>query len=224
MGRSINMDLVVYGRDLVLQLTCIQCCKANHPAATRDEIFQLRERRWRLLQLKLDRGCDREAEKRVSAGYRLMASHQSRIRHRLHINFRQIVHCECSDIAKLSLVTYSSAAQLRMSESLIAALSAKFPDQLPPWVDPFRNAVKRMEILEKREQDDSVVTSDVKPKSKTTKKKKKTSRKGKGKEEAVPEEGLGDDVEDTVMMQCAEELLETVRSEALQSISGVDRR
>lgn len=99
-----------------------------------------------------------------------------------------------------------------MSESLTAALSAKFPDELPPWVDPFRKAVKRMEILEKREQGDNVVMSDTKPKGKTTKKKKKTSRKGKGKEEVEQDEGLGDDVKDTVMIQAAEELLETVRS------------
>jgi hypothetical protein len=114
--------------------------------------------------------------------------------------------------------------QLNMSESLIAALSAKFPDELPPWVDPFIKAVKRMEILETREKNGTEVTTESKGKITTAKpKKKKTSRKGKGKVEPEPEEGLGDDVEDEVMFQCAEELLQTVRSGGVKTTALIDR-
>lgn len=100
-----------------------------------------------------------------------------------------------------------------MAQVLAAAFSAKFPDELPSWIDPFLKAARRLEILEKREQDGKTVTSDNKPKDKVTKKKKKkTSRKGKGKEVSEQDEGLANDVEDAVMMACAEEFLETVRS------------
>jgi hypothetical protein len=112
-----------------------------------------------------------------------------------------------------------------MSEALIAALSAKFPDGLPPWVDPFIKAVKRMEVLETREKNRTEVTTESKEKLKTgkPKKKKKTSRKGKEKVESEPEEGLGDDVEDEVMFQCAEELLKTVRRGGVRMTALVAR-
>lgn len=105
-----------------------------------------------------------------------------------------------------------------MAESILTtALTAKFPDKLPPWVDPFLKAVRRIEIVEKREQDGTIATSDNKPKRKGKKKpskKPKASRKGKAKqdveEETDDEDDLGDHVEDEVMMRSAEEYLETV--------------
>lgn len=111
-----------------------------------------------------------------------------------------------------------------MSQILAAALAAKFPDELPPWTEPFLKAARRMDVLEKREADGTHVTAENKPKpppakkqkkGKTAKKgKSKTTKKGKGKatvsDDAVEDEendGLGDDIEDEVMAAAAEELL-----------------
>lgn len=112
-----------------------------------------------------------------------------------------------------------------MSQILAAALAAKFPDELPPWTDPFLQAARRMDILEKRERDGTQVTAENKPKpppskkqpkgksSKAKKGKSKNTKRGKGKpdvDEEEVEDGLGDDVEDEVMATAAENLLITV--------------
>lgn len=115
-----------------------------------------------------------------------------------------------------------------MATSLVETLRVKYPDQLPPWVDPFLKAVQRMEILEKREKDGTIVTSENKRPTRVSKKKAtkmmKSSRKRKeievdDSEEAVVEEdddgkddddGLGDQVEDQVMFKKVEEYLESV--------------
>ncbi|KAI5449639.1 hypothetical protein NCC49_004190 [Naganishia albida] len=114
-----------------------------------------------------------------------------------------------------------------MATSLVETLRVKYPDQLPPWVDPFPKAVQRMEILEKREKDGTVVTSENKRPTRVSKKKAtkmiKSSRKRKeievdDSEEAVVEEdddgkddddGLGDQVEDQDMFKKVEEYLES---------------
>jgi hypothetical protein len=123
------------------------------------------------------------------------------------------------------LLSVADSFLQQMSQILAAALAAEFPDELPPWTDPFLKAARRMDILEKREADGTHVTAENKPKpppakkqkkGKIAKKKSKTTKKGKGKAADIVEDeendGLGDDVEDEVMAAAAEELLIEVSS------------
>lgn len=100
---------------------------------------------------------------------------------------------------------------------------AKFPEGLPPWTGPFLRAARRMDVLEKRQQNGTHVTAEVKPKpskrrkTKTNKNgKSKTTKKGKAKAKPInddmeeADDGLGDDVEDDVVAAAAEELLVSV--------------
>ncbi|KAJ9105771.1 hypothetical protein QFC20_004258 [Naganishia adeliensis] len=111
-----------------------------------------------------------------------------------------------------------------MSEPLIAALTAKFPDGLPPWVEPFIKAAKRIEVLQQREKDGKIVTSEnkrpVRKCKKKVTKKSKASRRGKAVDDAEEDDddedageeeddGLGDRVDDEAMFKKAEEYLQS---------------
>lgn len=118
-----------------------------------------------------------------------------------------------------------------MPQTLLETLRVKFPDGLPPWVDPFIKAVKRIEELQKREKNGTIVTSEnkrpVRKSRKKAAKKIKSSRKRKAievdddeeeeddvaedDEEEEDDDGLGDQVEDEVMFKKAQEYLENVR-------------
>jgi hypothetical protein len=106
-----------------------------------------------------------------------------------------------------------------MATSLAETLAVKFPGGLPPWVDPLLNAARRIEVVEKREQQHALVSSDIK--TKPSKKTKKTSTKTKLRKSKADvdgdvqddEAGLGDDVTDEEMIKKAQEYLESVRSQ-----------
>jgi hypothetical protein len=107
-----------------------------------------------------------------------------------------------------------------MATSLAATLAVKFPDGLPPWVDPFLKAVRRIDTVEQRERDDALIASAVQPKaSKKTKKARKKTKSRKSKA-SVPEEdddgendeaGMEDDVTEEDLIKTALDLLENVR-------------
>lgn len=102
-----------------------------------------------------------------------------------------------------------------MAETLVAAFAAQYPDNPPAWIPPFVKAVRRMEIVEKREETGTMVTSENKPepvkKPKKSKAKGKSKGKGKVAEKDDDDDGLGQDVEDVEMMRSAEEYLAQVR-------------
>lgn len=116
-----------------------------------------------------------------------------------------------------SLPLLNRSAQ--MATSLAETLAVKFPGGLPPWVDPLLNAARRIEVVEKREQQHALVSSDVK--TKPSKKTKKTSTKTNSRKSKADvdgdvqddEAGLGDDVTDEEMIKKAQEYLESVRSQ-----------
>lgn len=110
-----------------------------------------------------------------------------------------------------------------MSAILSAVLSAMYPSEQRAWVDPFLQATRRMNILEKRQKDGTHVTAETKAeraainKTPTTNDKPKRKGKSKGKKSKLskeivdePEDGLGDDIEDQVMAKAAEDLLKLV--------------
>lgn len=111
---------------------------------------------------------------------------------------------------------------------------AKFPEGLPPWTQLFLQAARRMDVLEKRQENGTHVTAENTPKpakraktKKTKKGKSKTTKKRNAKakpaDDVVEEEaddGLRDDVEDEVMAAAAEGLLVNV-SKGKSSVSEV---
>lgn len=109
-----------------------------------------------------------------------------------------------------------------MAMDLAATLAIKFPEGLPPWVEPFLKAVRRIDMVEQREREDALIASAVQSKpSKKTKKAKKNTKSRKSKA-SVPEQdddddgeddeaGLGDDVTDEELIKTALDLLENVR-------------
>lgn len=105
-----------------------------------------------------------------------------------------------------------------MAESLTTAFAAKYTSGIPDWVDPFLRAVRRMEIVEKRERTGTSVTKESLARAEEFRKR-SYSRTNSGKEKKVEkdedvafpdDDGLGDEVEDELMLDKAEEYLKSV--------------
>jgi hypothetical protein len=105
-----------------------------------------------------------------------------------------------------------------MAESLAAAFAAKYTSGIPNWVDPFLRAVRRMEIVEKRERTGKTVTKESLARAEELRKRSyswtnagKEKKVEKDGDVALPDDdGVGDEVEDELMLDKAEEYLKSV--------------
>jgi hypothetical protein len=100
-----------------------------------------------------------------------------------------------------------------MSEFFNAAFAIKYPHKLPPWVDPFLEAVRRMEAVEAREQEvPPAGTEEVTCSDDDSTKDERDADEEMSNAEDLSDGRIDNAIGDKEMMRRAKEYLETVRT------------